>query len=67
VVVQDTGFSRVFPVGEGVLPFSTPEESDMALEKLESDYSFHARRAREFADAYFDSDKVLSSLIERIS
>jgi len=67
VVVQDTGFSKVFPVGEGVLPFSTPEESASALEKLESDYSFHARRAREFADAYFDSDKVLSSLIERIS
>lgn len=66
VVVQDTGFSKVFPVGEGVLPFSTPEESARALEELESDYSFHAKRAMEFADAYFDSDKVLTSLIERI-
>jgi hypothetical protein len=64
VVVQDTGFSAVLPVGEGVLPFTTPEEAAAAVREVEADYPRHARAARAVAEEYFDSAKVLTRLIE---
>jgi hypothetical protein len=63
-VVQDTGFGREIPIGEGVLTFSTPEEATDAIERLARDPDRHARAARALAEEYFDSDKVLSRLID---
>jgi len=65
VVLQETGFSRVLPVGEGILSFTTPEEAAEAIGEIESDYPRHARAARAIAGAYFDSNRVLTDLIER--
>ncbi len=64
VVVQDTGFSAVLPVGEGLLPFATMEEAVAAIHEVIADYPRHAQAARAIAEEYFDSDKVLSRLIE---
>jgi hypothetical protein len=65
VVVQDTGFDSVLPVGEGILPFNSLEESVQAVEQVEGHYALHSKRAREIAEAYFDATKVLGTLIER--
>jgi hypothetical protein len=63
VVVQDTGFSKVLPVGEGILPYKTIEEAADAIQEVEANYSRHAKAAREIAEAYFDAAKVLTKLI----
>jgi hypothetical protein len=65
VVVEDTGFDAVLPVGDGLLAFSTLEEAVDALEQVESKYEHHARAARTIAEEYFDADRVLASLVER--
>jgi len=65
VVVQDTGFRAVLPVGEGLLSFTTVTEAAEAIREVESDYARHSRAAREIAEAYFDSGKVLTSLVEQ--
>jgi hypothetical protein len=65
-VVQDTGFTRFIPAGEGVLAFSTMDEAASAIEAVASDPARHARAAREVAREYFDSGKVLGRLIERL-
>ena len=65
VVVQDTGFTDVIPAGEGILSFSTPEEAVNCISQIEGDYIRHAQAAREIAAEYFDSRKVLTSLVER--
>ena len=65
VIVQDTGFDKVIPVGEGVLQFSTMEEATEAIREVEARYGFHSKRALEIADEYFDSAKVLKKLIEQ--
>jgi len=65
VVVQATGFTDTIPAGEGVLVFSTPEEAVDGIRRVEGDYPRHARAAREIAAGYFDSNKVLASLVER--
>jgi hypothetical protein len=65
VVVQDTGFTGVIPAGEGILAFSTMDEAAECIHQVETNYARHARAAREIAAEYFDSHKVLASLVER--
>jgi hypothetical protein len=64
VVAQDTGFSNIFTVGNGLLAFSTLDEAVDAVRQVESDYDRHAAAARVIAESDFDSDKVLTRLIE---
>jgi len=64
VIVQDTGFSRHIPTGEGILSFSTLDEARTAIEKLTGDPDRHARAARELAAEYFASEKVLAQLVK---
>lgn len=62
-VVQDTGFGCALPTGEGLLPFSSPDEAVAALEAIEMDYGRHARAARRIAEEYLSTDRVLSRML----
>lgn len=64
VIVQDTGFGAVLPTGEGILCFRTMEEAVAAIREVESNYDRHANAALATAEAYFDSDRVLTWLID---
>ncbi len=66
VLAQETGFSRYFPVGEGLFSFKTCQDVLAGIEEMNRDYPGHARKAREIAEEYFDSDKVLQRLLDRI-
>jgi hypothetical protein len=65
-LVQDTGFGRNYPVGHGLLSFRSLEEAAAGAESIAQDYAAHSRAARALAEAFFDSDKVLSDLLARI-
>ncbi|OLE41743.1 MAG: hypothetical protein AUI36_24490 [Cyanobacteria bacterium 13_1_40CM_2_61_4] len=64
VIVQDTGFPGVIPVGEGVFAFDTIEEAAAAIEEVERNYRRHAGAAFEIAEQYFGSEKVLAKFVE---
>jgi hypothetical protein len=64
VIVQDTGFASVLPVGEGILTFCTQEEAIAAIQEVEGNYARHALAARCIAEDYFDSRAVLLRLID---
>ena len=66
-IVQDTGLAGDFPIGEGLLVFSDPEEAVETLREVESDWTRHARAARAFAEAYLDSRKVLGQVVEDVA
>jgi GT2 family glycosyltransferase len=66
VVSQETGFSNVFPTGEGLFAFSTMDEIIGAVESINSDYDRHCRAAEEIAREYFSHEVVLGSLLERV-
>ena len=66
VLAQETGFSRFLPAGEGLLAFETVEDAVAGVESIQSDYARHARRARELAEDLLDSDRVLSTLLDRL-
>jgi hypothetical protein len=64
VVVQDTGFGTVLPLGEGLFAFNTADEALAAFEAIESDYERHSRAAREIAEEYFRAEKVLAQMLD---
>jgi hypothetical protein len=64
VLTQETGFSDWLPSGSGVLPFSTLEEAVEGVGEIRDRYRHHCHAARQLAEDYFDSDKVLSAMVE---
>ena len=67
VVAQDTGFAELLPVGRGLLSFSTADEAADALDRVAGAYEAHRRAAREIAEEYLDSDRVLSRLLTALT
>jgi hypothetical protein len=63
-LVQDTGFGDLLPTGEGLLSFRTLDEAADAAERITADYERHAVAARAVAEQHFDSDAVLTRLLE---
>jgi hypothetical protein len=63
-LVQDTGFSRNYTVGEGLVAFRTMEEAVAGAERIARDYEGQSRAARAIAEAHFESGRVLSRLLE---
>ena len=66
VLAQDTGFSDNYPVGEGLLAFSTLDEAAAGVEEIERNYARHSRAARELVAEYFDARQVMARLLERL-
>jgi hypothetical protein len=65
-LVQDTGFSRNYPVGEGLIPFRTLDEAVNGARSIERDYDRHCGAARTLAETVFDSDRVLGELAAEV-
>ena len=66
VVAQDTGFTGRYPSGLGLLAFSDFDEAAEALRAVAEEPGKHGVAARELAEAYFDSDLVLSRLLAKL-
>jgi hypothetical protein len=63
-VVQDTGFTRSLPVGDGLIAFRTLEEAVRGVDAIRRDPRRHQRASRALAAAYFDSNQVLGRLLD---
>ena len=65
VIIQETGFTKIFGKHDGLFAFSSLGEIADAVKRINADYSRHARGAREIAREVFEAEKVLHSLLER--
>jgi hypothetical protein len=65
-LVQETGFGRHIPVGEGLLSFRTIDEAVEGARRIVCDYRRHCCAARRVAEEYFDATKVIRRLLEEI-
>ncbi len=63
VIAQDTGFSNIFPTGEGLFAFTTMEDVLNAIDAINRDYQRHCRAARAIAEAHFEARSVASRLL----
>ncbi|HZN65828.1 MAG TPA: hypothetical protein VFB66_11080 [Tepidisphaeraceae bacterium] len=66
VVAQDTGWSEHLATGKGLLAFNSAEDVVAAVDEINSDYARHSAAAAQIAREYFDSDVVLSRLLEAV-
>jgi glycosyltransferase involved in cell wall biosynthesis len=66
VVVQDTGFPEVIPIGTGLFAFSDGAQAAAAIAQVESDYQRHSLAASALAAEYFDGRSVVGSMLQRI-
>jgi hypothetical protein len=66
VLVQDTGLRHLYPTGEGLLTFTSVDEAAGGVQEISTRYDVHARAARALAVEYFDSNKVLTRLLEKV-
>jgi hypothetical protein len=66
VLAQDTGLAELYPVGDGLVTFSNLDEAVAGVESIMAAPADHARAARELAEEYFDSRRVLSRLLDEV-
>ncbi len=67
VIVQDTGWSKYYPTGKGLFSFKNEEEAVEALRKVKEDLPLHSEVARSIAEDYFDSNKVLTLMLDQVT
>jgi|KBSSwiStaDraftv2_1062776.scaffolds.fasta_scaffold296332_2 hypothetical protein len=63
-LVQDTGFSHRYPVGDGLIAFRTVEDAARGVDAIQRDPRRHQRAARALAAEYFDSNAVIGRLLD---
>ena len=57
VVTEDTGFTELFPTGQGLLAYETLGQAEACVNAVMSDYSRHSEAARGVAETFFDAEK----------
>jgi hypothetical protein len=62
-LVCDTGISNLLPCGEGLLVFDDEHSLLEGMEQIERDYMRHSSRARDIAEEFFASEKVVRRLL----
>jgi hypothetical protein len=67
VITQETGWSKFIPTGNGLFAFSDEAEAIEAIREVAQSTEKHSSYARQIAEEYFDSRKVLSGMLEQIS
>jgi hypothetical protein len=65
-VVQETGIPERFRPEAGMLTFAEPDEAVAAAEAVAASYAHHSRAARAYAERSFDSDRVLTRMLEAV-
>jgi hypothetical protein len=66
VVLQETGFSRHLPTGEGLFAVRDIQQAAAAIAEIEGDYPRHAAKAREIACDCLDSGVILGKFLNEI-
>jgi hypothetical protein len=64
-IVQDTGFAKHLPTGQGLLTFTTIEEAVRGIDAINSDYATHCAAARTLAEGRVAAPLVLQNILER--
>jgi len=64
-VLQDTGWSNVYPTGHGLFAFRTIDVAIAGIDSINADYTAQSHAARALAENVFDARKVLADLIAK--
>jgi hypothetical protein len=65
-IVQHTGQSRFLPDADGLFRFRDIDEAVRMISRVEADYERQCRAARALAETYFDAEKVVAGVLEKV-
>jgi hypothetical protein len=65
VIIQETGFTKMFGGDAGLLSFRSLGEIVDAVRTINADYPRHSRAARTLAREFFEAEKVVKSILDR--
>jgi len=65
VITQETGFTKAYGGTAGLLSFQSLGEIIDAVKAINSDYPKHSQAAYDLAREFFESEKVLKSILKR--
>jgi hypothetical protein len=67
VIAQDTQWSKYIPSGEGLFAFTDVQSAVDSIREVAGNLTFHSVKAKEIAHEYFDSNKVLTRMLEELN
>jgi hypothetical protein len=67
VIAQETGWSKFIPAGRGVFAFDDMQSAVDAVAEINRSYSAHRTAAKEIAQEYFDSNAVLTQMLQKLN
>lgn len=67
VIAQETGWSKFIPTGRGVFAFDNHQNAVEAIQKVTNEWEKQSLAAREIAEEFFDSKKVLKEILEQVT
>ena len=65
VIIQETGFTKIYGGKAGLLSFRSLDEIAEAVKRINADYPKHSRAAYDVAREFFEAKKVLKSILDR--
>jgi len=65
VIIQETGFTKIYRGKAGLLSFRSLSEIVDAVKIINADYAKHSRAARTLAREFFEAENVLKSILDR--
>ena len=65
VIIQETGFSKLYGGEGGLFAFESLGDIAEAVREINGDYAKHSRAARQIARENFEAEKVLNCLLQR--
>jgi len=65
VIIQETGFTKIYGGKAGLLSFRSLSEIVDAVKVINADYAKHSRAARALAREVFEAENVLKSILDR--
>jgi hypothetical protein len=65
VIIQETGFTKIYGGKAGLLSFRSLSEIVDAVKVINADYAKHSRAARALAREFFEAENILKSILDR--
>jgi hypothetical protein len=65
VITQETGFTKIYGGKAGLLSFRSLSGIADAVKTINGDYAKHSKAAYDLAREFFESEKVLESILTR--
>ncbi len=66
VITEETGWSKYIPSGSGLFAFDSEKKAVEAINTINSDLKKHSAAAKEVAKEYFDSNVVLTNMLNKL-